>query len=218
MILNKISYYKKNILIIIISIIIAVLSIRIILEYQKVAIKGKEIKYIAAAVDLKPGDIITNDKLKEDSYSGEVKTNYIINMSDIDGFVVKEKIYKDEAVISERITKEVEDAENMKKKYSIKLLPEDAVAGTLREGDKVNVIATSVNSQVESKGDYVLKNENGEPASIKVLNAFDTNGATLSDNGIAGMYILDLTKEEALILDEAVATKKIKLIKDTNNE
>ncbi len=216
--MNKISYYKKNILIIIISIIIAVLSIRIILEYQKVAIKGKEIKYIAAAVDLKPGDIITNDKLKEDSYSGEVKTNYIINMSDIDGFVVKEKIYKDEAVISERITKEVEDAENMKKKYSIKLLPEDAVAGTLREGDKVNVIATSVNSQVESKGDYVLKNENGEPASIKVLNAFDTNGATLSDNGIAGMYILDLTKEEALILDEAVATKKIKLIKDTNNE
>lgn len=216
--MNKISYYKKNILIIIISIIIAVLSIRIILEYQKIAIKGKEIKYIAAAVDLKPGDIITNDKLKEDSYSGEVKANYIINMSDIDGFVVKEKIYKDEAVISERITKEVEDAENMKKKYSIKLLPEDAVAGTLREGDKVNVIATSVNSQVESKGDYVLKNENGEPASIKVLNAFDTNGATLSDNGIAGMYILDLTKEEALILDEAVATKKIKLIKDTNNE
>ncbi|MEG1482880.1 MAG: hypothetical protein RSA57_03690 [Cetobacterium sp.] len=217
--MKKINYSKKNVLIIIVSVVIAVLSLRIILYTQKIAIKGNEIKYIKAVDDLKPGDIITGDKITEDFYSGEVKEGYIMNSSDIEGLVVKEKIYKDEPIVAKRIAREIEDPENMKKKYSIKLLPEDAVAGTLREGDRVNIIGTSINSTVQSSSEYILKDENGQPASIKILKSFDSNGATLSsDNMPAGMYILDITEEEAIRLDEGLATKKIKLIKDIKND
>lgn len=212
----KLNYSKKNIIILAISLTIAVLGIKGIEKSITISQAKKEVKYIVAAADLNPGDAITKDNVKEATYNGDISFKHITTLQEVDGLIATDKIYKDEPIISERLDKEIDDSIDIKKQYSIKLLPEEAVAGTIRSGDKVKIVGTLIsNSAGEVKTDYIIKDENGQPKSLKVLSVFDSNGGQIiGENVPAGMFILEVTKDEAVALDKAVSTQKIKLVKD----
>lgn len=214
----RFSYNKKKILVLGISILIALAGVKLleksIIENQS----GKQITYYAAATDLNPGDIISEQNTKKVVAKGEIELRYTEDLSEIVGLIVNEKIYEKEPIIKERLTYEIDDSVESKKQYSIKLLPEEAVAGTIRTGDMIKIIGTKVsNAATEAETDYIIKDENGQPKSLKVIKSLDSNGGELSGENVpAGMFILEVTKEEAKILDNSVSTRKIKLVKDNN--
>ncbi|MGN9163432.1 hypothetical protein [Clostridium sulfidigenes] len=212
----KLNYSKRNMIIIVISIIVAVLGLKVLEKSITVSQTKKDVKYIVAASELKPGDAITKDNVKEATHSGDINFKHVTSVKDIEGLIVTDKIYQEEPIINERLDKEIDDSIDAKKQYSIKLLPEEAVAGTIRPGDKVKIVGTLIsNSAGEAKTDYIIKDESGQPKSLKVISVFDSNGGQLSGENVpAGMFILEVTKEEAVALDKAVSTQKVKLVKD----
>jgi len=212
--MKKIGYNKTNTIIIIVSLIIAFISMKMVDASATASQKQNEVTYLVAKCDLKAGDELTNDKVREVSTT-EKDLSYISDFDDLKNMVATEAIYKDEPIVSRRINKKDDINQSKKKWYSIKLKPEEAVAGTIRPGDRVKIIGTLVSSTKEPESDYILKEDNGQPKSIYVKDVFDANGVKITEtSGIPGIYVLEVNEDEATLLDGAVTSKKIRMVKD----
>ena len=213
--MKKIKYSKKNTIIIIVSLIMAFISVKLIVASAASMGKEDEVAYVMATKDIGIGDELNKENLRE-ATTTEKELNYVKSFEEIKGMVATEQIYKDEPIIPKKIGKKDSVNQVKKKLYSIKLLPEEAVAGTIKAGDKVKVIGTLASTTgQESITDYILKEANGQAKSIDVKEVFDGNGAKITDSNVpAGMYVVEVTEDESILLDKAVATKKIKLVKD----
>lgn len=214
--MKKLNYNKKKIIAVVLSLLLAFIGIKIMDKALNSKYKDSTSNYVAAVGDISPGEIITQDKLKIEGYNGTIPMKYMDDIDSIIGKKASEFIYSDEPIIQERIEDSSdESAEDVRKQYSLKLLPEDAVAGTIRSGDKVKILGTLINGTGDAKTEYVLKDENGEPLSVKVIAAYDVNGAQLSTaDAPASMFVFEVTKEQAELLDNAVSVKKLKLVRD----
>lgn len=207
---------KRKIIISAISLIITVFAFSFLIKIERASTTKETQKIVVAVKEIQKGDTITGDLLKEIDHEGKLEFNYVKSKGEIENLVATEKIFPEEPINKARVTKNesVLVKKENRKEYSLKLNIEDAVAGSLRAGDLVKIIGTQALSATEITTDYVIK-ENNTPKSIRILSVYDAGGKKIKTEDIpAGVYVLDVSEEEAVILDKAIASQKIKLVKD----
>ncbi len=191
----------KNSIKILISLVIAALSV-ITIGYIQNKDKIATITYLVPKKEIAKGEEVTRDKLKEvikkDSF------NYGIKVDEFKEGVAKEILYKNEIINKNRITNSLKSlvAKENTVEYSLKLNPEDMVAGTIRSGDLVNIHA-------------VLEEEEVELKNIKVLSVYNEAALEIKEsNEPVSMIVLNLTKDQVKTADLAKNSKTISVTKN----
>ena len=190
----------KNIIKIIIPLVIAAISV-IAIGYIQNKDKIATIEYLVPKKEISKGEEVTRDKLKKVSKKDSFE--YGIKVDEFQEGVAKETLYKDEIINKNRITNSLSSlvAKENTVEYSLKLNPEDMVAGTIRPGDLINIHATLENEEVE------LKN-------IKVLSIYNESAVEIKDlNEPASIIVINLSKDQVKTADTAKGSKTISVTK-----
>lgn len=202
--------FKKRGIIIAICAILTALSV---FGINKMNANSKDlVEVLRTTRDIEKDVEINIDMFKKVKVEAVKGVNYATE-DDLKDAKINTKLYEGEDLIVNKINK----VDEMEKKeiylYSLKLTPEAAVAGRIREGDKI-LIAGSIVNGVNTISDYVLKDTNGTPKEVKVRKVYNEDNSEISDTSTAAwQFTLELdNKDDIINLDKAVNTQTIKLV------
>ncbi|KHD38170.1 hypothetical protein NL50_01290 [Clostridium acetobutylicum] len=195
------NFRKSNIKILISTVLMscAAFGCLIMAENKIINSSGKK-EVIIASKDIKQGTAIDKSSLKKVEYYREcVNSDSVTNMEYMGNKYALENIYKGEVISKKRISDKNDDLKPFlkenEKEISIPLskFNNDTFIGTLREGDIVDIVHTSVvnekaEDEVEAKG-------------LKVIGAVDSQGRFLKeqDKNILAASLVFLGSDEEFI-------------------
>lgn len=197
---------RNRAVLIILSIIVGIGAYKLLLNINNNNSKEEKITILKATKDIYNTDgEIDSSMFEEVVVDSKCGLNYVTK-DELKGKKVMDEIFEGEIISSDRLVELDEDDEESIL-YSLKLNPENGVAGSIRKGDDVYILGTS------AKGtDYILK-DSGEPLKIKIVDAYDTNSTEIQDTTTAAyIFVLRLTKTQARELAAAQAINEIKLV------
>lgn len=197
---------KNRAVLIILSIVIGIGAFELLINISNNNNKEEKVTILKATKDIYNTDgEIDSSMFEEEEVDSKCGLNYVTK-EELKGKKVMDEIFEGEVISSDRLIDL--DADNEESiLYSLKLNPEDGVAGSIRKGDDVYILGTS------AKGtDYVFK-DCGEPVKIKIVDVYDTNSIEIQDaTTVAYTFVLRLTKIQAKDLAAAQAINEIKLV------
>ncbi|WP_143315243.1 RcpC/CpaB family pilus assembly protein [Clostridium sp. HBUAS56017] len=147
---------KNKITAFVISLVITVVSFLFILYIEQKIFnpEGTTSVYVVNKDKLDKGYVITEDNFDqlfklEKRRSDQVTPYYIKNKEDLYNFYIKQDMYKNEIIAADKVESLDNDLKNIDEKREITVTAPSsaaAVGGKLREGDKVDLIATNKKS------------------------------------------------------------------------
>ncbi|MCR3761444.1 Flp pilus assembly protein CpaB [Clostridium felsineum] len=195
----KVKKFNIRILISTVFIGCAAFSFLIIIE-NKILSSTLKKEVIIASKDIKQGTKLSDyNTKKSSSYAEGISSNSVISMEEIKNKYAIGDIYKGEVLNRQRISDKSDNIEvflrENEKEVSIPLAKfnNDAFAGTMREGDTVDIIHTNIVNE-EAVTDTIAKK-------TKVIGAVDSEGKLLKKqdkNILAASVIFSVSEEEAV--------------------
>ena len=202
---------KHKTIVIIVSLIIALGLSMISANISKSLAKEKTVPVLIATTKIRENTEIS-DKMYEVAYIRPIKGQEYVSTEELGRYKTSSDILEGEAITKGRLNDINSKGEDKKIAYSLRLDPSDAVAGTLRAGDKVNVIS-AVASNGSGISEYLFEKEKNVPKAIRVKSVYDANSMLITDNSIPGsVIVLELDEEEATSLRVAELAKNVKLV------
>lgn len=178
---------RKKIIVgtVIMTVVLTLLSVGI----QKRLI-NKEIKVTSYRLlsDVKQGDEITSDMLEEIKLDSSSNNNdYIKSKSEVDGYVVKEKMYKGETINKKRLMNKSDKNYSLAKgtrKFAIECTYfDDTYSLSVPNGSVVDIMFTELDDKKNSTTTVELEK-------IKVVGKLDSNGKYIENDSIKAQAIL----------------------------
>lgn len=204
---------------VIISVIVAVIMFAAIVLLEKSALDNYEKTQVVVAKEtVHMGADITKENATKYFKVSEVPASIVPdgsykNVDELIGLyatceIVAKEIPVDKNFTDVNILTKVEDPVEVS--FAIPAFSQ-AVAGTLRRGDTVNMSVKNSNGNVNDEG-FVLEN-------VLIKNAYSAEGKVLEvgNDGQAIMFVVIVNKDDALQLNSVIANGGLVLLSKTNN-
>lgn len=207
--IKKLNIKKHKTIVIIVSLIIALVLNMIIIKINQSSIKEETMPVLIAK-----NKIAENVEIVESMYEKvdirPIKGQEYVSAAELNEYKTSSEILPGEAITKGRLKDTNLEDEDKKIAYSLRLDPSDAVAGSLRPGDKVNIIS-AVASNGSGVSEYLFQ-EGVAPKDIRIKAVYDANSMPITDNIPGAVMVLELDEEEAPILRVAELAKSVKLV------
>lgn len=208
---KKFNVKKHKTLVICFSLILAVILQLVIYNITKSTNKENTIQVLIAKSEIKEDTEVTMDMYTKANIRPIKGVEYATE-SELSKYKTDSKILQGEAITKGRLKTSDTKNEDNKILYSLKLDPSDAVAGTLRSGDKVNILSATA-SNGAGIANYLFEEGSNVPVNINVKAVYDANLVEIMDSRTpASTIVLELDENQAPALRVAELAKNVKLI------